>query len=451
MAGSELKKHVGAVHVKGRLSLLQRKVSNVLLYHAYEELPDTDITEHAISLKEIAEVTGFESNDHQMLRDVLEALVDLKIKWNILDSEGEEEWGVSSFLAQAVTKGGMCKYAYSPDLRRKLYNPEIYARINLSVQERFGSSYGLALYENCVRFRRTGSTGWITIEQWRNLLGVDPGRHEQFKYFNRDVLKPAIEEINRFSDIRIEMQRRRKKRKIVALKFIIEERELIALGQATGTERDDLTDIEEARVISEEESVDGLSELGPIEQRLMTFGLSEVQAQIIVQEYEHSRILGNLDYVKAELERGRAISNVPAFTLGAIRADYRPRETEVEREVRQSQKAKKQDRSSSRKQQNESAAQAEAERLRAEEQARIEAKDRAKKLDEMWDRLTEVQKAHIQGEVLIRLKKEVPFVFRLYQQERKAERHEEEMSIAVRSTLRGFRYDILEETQSVTD
>ena len=39
-ASLELKKHVGAIHVKGSLSLLQRKAVNVLMRHAYHELPD---------------------------------------------------------------------------------------------------------------------------------------------------------------------------------------------------------------------------------------------------------------------------------------------------------------------------------------------------------------------------------------------------------------------------
>ena len=46
VTGTELKKHVGAIHVKAHLSLLQRKLSNVLLLNAYEELPDPSVKEH---------------------------------------------------------------------------------------------------------------------------------------------------------------------------------------------------------------------------------------------------------------------------------------------------------------------------------------------------------------------------------------------------------------------
>jgi len=34
----ELKKHVGAIHIRNSLTLLQRKVANVLLLNAYENL-----------------------------------------------------------------------------------------------------------------------------------------------------------------------------------------------------------------------------------------------------------------------------------------------------------------------------------------------------------------------------------------------------------------------------
>lgn len=38
MSQQELKKHVAAVHIRNRLSLLERKVANILLLNAYEDL-----------------------------------------------------------------------------------------------------------------------------------------------------------------------------------------------------------------------------------------------------------------------------------------------------------------------------------------------------------------------------------------------------------------------------
>ena len=50
-----------------------------------------------------------------------------------------------TLLAQATIKRGVCTYAYSPELRRRLHNPTMYARISLSMRNKFGSKYAQAL------------------------------------------------------------------------------------------------------------------------------------------------------------------------------------------------------------------------------------------------------------------------------------------------------------------
>jgi hypothetical protein len=446
MPQGELKKHVGAVHVKGPLTLLQRKISNVLLLNAYEDLPDSEIFEHQIRLGTLAQAAGFDSIDTQTLREALEALVDVKIKWNILDTDGEEEWGVSTFLAQAVTKKGVCRYAYAPDLRRKLYNPEIYARINLSVQERFGSGYALALYENCVRFRRVGTTGWISLDRWRDLLGVEEGQYEQFKYLNRDVLKPAVREVNRYSDIRVKVETKRESRRIVALKFTVSENPQLRLdlegrGQGNAAEALEGKTFPDPRELAP--GPDRL--LGPLQRRLMTFGLTEAQAFDVSTEFDAARIAGNLDYVEGELERGRAVKNVPAFTLAAIREDFRPREIEVEKVVASRKKAKQTAEQKRKAEADREAAEAQARRLQAEEEARRREAERSSRLAEEWDALSAEEQETIRKRTLGRLREELPFVYRMYEQEKTAGKEEGAMSIVVESTLKGYRYDALEE------
>ena len=43
----------------------------------------------------------------------------------------------------------------------------------------------------------------------------------------------------------------------------------------------------------------------------------------MTSDYPAERVEGNLEYVEGEVSRGRSIANVAAFTLGAIRTDYR--------------------------------------------------------------------------------------------------------------------------------
>ena len=446
-SGGQLKKHVGAVHVKGSLSLLQRKISNVLLLRAYEDLPNPEVFEHEIKLQTLAEVSGFDSNDHALLREALEALAGTTITWNILDAEGSEEWGVSTFLAQAVTRGGVCRYAYAPDLRRKLYNPEIYARINLSVQERFGSGYALALYENCVRFRKVGSTGWISLDRWRDLLGVEPGQYDAFKYLNRDVLKPAVEEVNRYSDIRVEMDRKREKRRVVALKFSIRENSQLALdleGSASRAAAQASAVGEFPQQLPDPRALapDADALLGPLQRRLVTFGLSQAQALDLSTEFAADRVTRNLDHVEREIERrrgtSRPVDRVAAFTIDAIRSDYAASSgtPPVVQEAEQKKARARQAQIDKRRQQEEQKA-----RAAQAERERGEARDRA--LDEAFAALPEAEQDALTARAVARLKAEAPQVHAWYQDELAAGTAEDAMRPAVLSTLRAFRRDLL--------
>lgn len=80
---------------------------------------------------------------------------------------------MSSLLSFAKFKNGICEYAYSPAPAKKLFDPKIHALINVHIQRNFSSAHGLALYENCYRFVRTGSIGWWALDVFRKLMGGD--------------------------------------------------------------------------------------------------------------------------------------------------------------------------------------------------------------------------------------------------------------------------------------
>ena len=56
LARSEFIKASPAIQIQGKLTHLQRRVWNVLLAHAYDELPNKDI--HRVSVTELAKSLG---------------------------------------------------------------------------------------------------------------------------------------------------------------------------------------------------------------------------------------------------------------------------------------------------------------------------------------------------------------------------------------------------------
>ena len=54
----ELKKHAATIHCSNSLSLLQRKITNALMYHAYKELMSK---RHEITVKQLCRLIGYKA------------------------------------------------------------------------------------------------------------------------------------------------------------------------------------------------------------------------------------------------------------------------------------------------------------------------------------------------------------------------------------------------------
>ena len=220
---NEVIKASPAIQIQSKISLLQRRAWNVLLANAYSELPDKDI--YTVSIVELAAKLGFNSGNRNYLKDVLRSLVDCTVEWNILGKDKEEEWGVASLLASARIKDGICTYGFAPHLRLKLHNPRIYAKLNLRLQNRFKNQYALVLWEICFDYfdtdRDQGETPFIPLATFKDTIGLKADEYPVFGFLNRDVIKPAVKEINNLTDYLVEVEQKRVKRRVAELKFRI--------------------------------------------------------------------------------------------------------------------------------------------------------------------------------------------------------------------------------------
>lgn len=295
-----VKKNVAAIHISGKLSLLQRKLSNVLLLNAYDAL--TTAQSHTIDARTLATIVGYNSNDFDTLRASLRALAETVAEWDMLDDKGRQEWGVSSLLSFAKLKNGVCEYAYSPALAQKLHDPKIYALINVHIQRNFSSGHGLALYENCYRFVRTRSTGWWSLDTFRKLMGVDGSSYyESFKHLNAKIIKPAVAEVNKSSDIIIEPEFQKKGRAVTEIRFLIKANPQMAMFQIDDS--------------------DGMRNLATYK-ALRGQGVSDRLARQWITEHGESYVQQKLSLMQ---EQDRVKSSV-GYLSAALRDDYQPKQ-----------------------------------------------------------------------------------------------------------------------------
>lgn len=308
----ELKKHAATIHCSNSLSLLQRKISNALLYHAYHELSLKE--EHEITVKQLCKLIGYQGNNHAVIKDALKELLSTVIEWNIVnDKTGVEDWTASSILASVSLQGPLCYYAYSPRMKQLLHSPSMFGRIDLFIQSQFRSSYGLALYENCIRYRGLPYTKWIEMETFRKLMGVPADKYPIFRDFKKRVLDKSIEEVNTYSDLVIEVEVQREGRRVSRLRFSLKER---AKRTRIGGNKGVLPLLTEGQIALQTRLVEG-------------YGFSREQAEQVLREYSQDLIVEKMALIEQSknYKEGK-VHNLTAYLLSALRLNYQePKQT----------------------------------------------------------------------------------------------------------------------------
>jgi hypothetical protein len=310
----EVKKHVAAIQCSNSLSLLQRKISNALLFHAYPCLKEVE--EHHITVKQLCISIDYKGNNHAAIKTALKGLIATLIEWDVFDDiTGEEDWSASAILASVRIKGPNCYYAYSPRMRDLLYSPSIFAKINLIVQSQFKSNYGLALYENCIRYQGLPQTKWFALEKFKKLMGVASDNYPFYRDFKRRVLDKAVEEVNAYSDLYIQAEVEKAGWKVIRIRFKISLREkkkwlgsnLIQKGRADGenqVEEDTLLKIVKQNLLQE-------------------FLVTQEKAHQLIENYGLGYVHKKIELIKnSKNYQNGNIKNVTGYLMDAIKNDY---------------------------------------------------------------------------------------------------------------------------------
>jgi plasmid replication initiation protein len=93
---------------------------------------------------------------------------------------------------------GVLTYSFDKRLIDILKTSTIWGKITLPVLMAFTSKYAVSLYENVSQM--TGlelkQSQTFTLDEFRDMLGVQPGRYKTFGELNKHVLQPAVAEVN---------------------------------------------------------------------------------------------------------------------------------------------------------------------------------------------------------------------------------------------------------------
>jgi len=199
--GLIIKKHSAMIQTSvGNLTLTQRKAINFLIYIVQKSgLRST----YQTTVTEIKQVCNIASTENIELKDQLKALTKTTIEFNYLDKDKKNVWEISALLAgcRVVPKTGIIEFAFSPFLLERILHPEMYAPLNVVLISGLKCTYSLILYEFLRDYVSAPSVPILTIEEFKNLLGIDETKYKFFPNFKRNVLVPATEEVNLKTDV----------------------------------------------------------------------------------------------------------------------------------------------------------------------------------------------------------------------------------------------------------
>ena len=319
-----------AIQIQGNITHLQRRAWNVLLANAYDELPNREM--HRVSIVELAEKLSFNSRNQGHLKEMLKALTECMVEWNALGKDDKQVWGVAALLASAEIENGICTYAFAPHLRLKLYNPRVYAKLNLRLQNRFTDRHALILWELCFDYfdtaRDQGETPFIPLEKFRELMGVENDVYPAFKTLNQCVIKPAVKEINALTNFFVEVEQKREGRKIEFLKFRISR--LKAIVSLEPTQESLLPDIEDLPP-----AANALVQAGVARREALKIANQEwkaVAADVPAEAYPD--FAGYVEEKIGLAKQAEGVKNRPGFIVKAIRENYQDPVFQAELEAR---------------------------------------------------------------------------------------------------------------------
>ena len=206
------------------MSALEQKLVLTLCSKITNE--DDMFMEFTLTVDEFANFLGIDNKNYEFNRT-------LKRKCKILNSKDiemnlgtkkEPDWLFFHWFEyiRYIPNESKVKMKFSPVLEPYLLNiKETYTKYRLGYVIHFKSEYSFRFYEIMKQYETIGERT-ITIEEIRELLMLGNNKYIKYSHLKSQVIQKSLEEINKYSDIKVNIEKEEKEgKKVVGLVFSI--------------------------------------------------------------------------------------------------------------------------------------------------------------------------------------------------------------------------------------
>lgn len=204
-----------------RLSVQEQRC---VLYAISKIKPDdTAFSEYVFELSDFYALCGIEDESYTRLKKTLKDLSD-RSWWAEIDDKGTESVLRWFSTLRTNKRSGKVTIKFHEDMMPFLLDlakqDAFYTSYNLKYILPMNSQYSPRLYELLKSYQKNQSQWFFNIDDLKYHL--DCQHYKDFHDFNRFVLEPAVEEINRYTDLAIGYDLQRKGRKVVRVVFFMD-------------------------------------------------------------------------------------------------------------------------------------------------------------------------------------------------------------------------------------
>ena len=210
-----------------KITVTARKIYNVMLQYAQKQGVDKD--NFRVRLTDIVTGIDFRSNNTELIKKYFRQMATTGVEWQSPTIGEGTRWSISALIAHAelIQQGNelLLEWSYAPNIKQELLDPQRFAKMSLQVIAALNTMASVVLYEICCRYadNPSGLTARQSWSWWRPVLTGVPdsatSAYQEYKIFNRDVVKKAVKKVNEVTDLEIDLIEHKMGRSVQDLQF----------------------------------------------------------------------------------------------------------------------------------------------------------------------------------------------------------------------------------------
>ena len=204
---------------KARFSLSIQEQRTVLYAISKIQPTDTYLKEYTFEIKDFYNVIGWSNQSYTEFKAMLKALSDKS--WWITLPTGEESLVRWFTTARSNKRSGKVTLEFHKDMMPYLVQlaqgTDFYTKYQLQYVLPMSSQYSPRLYEILKSYQYNNRQWFFDIDELKHLLDCES--YTNFNDFKRRALDPAVEEINKYTDIAICYSVTKNGRKVIKVNF----------------------------------------------------------------------------------------------------------------------------------------------------------------------------------------------------------------------------------------